>query len=140
MNRWLCLCLSGCIACFSTGCDPEPKSNSDADGRSVSTPRGISGEVPGRDESDPEKVKEPEFVREKALQAADRLLRAGQTQQGIAELQRVLLSDPTDAEVLFRMANAQATLGELAIAVELLEAIPEDHPQAGLAALGQAAD
>ena len=140
MNRWLCLCLYGCIACFSTGCDSEPKSSSDADGRSVSTPGGISGEVPGRDESDPEKVEEPEFDREKALQAADRLLRAGQTQQGIAELQRILLSDPTDAEVLFRMANAQASLGELAIAVELLEAIPEDHPQAGLAALGQAAD
>ena len=140
MNRWLCLCLYGCIACFSTGCDSEPKSSSDADGRSVSTRGGISGEVPGRDESDPEKVEEPEFDREKALQAADRLLRAGQTQQGIAELQRILLSDPTDAEVLFRMANAQASLGELAIAVELLEAIPEDHPQAGLAALGQAAD
>ncbi len=140
MNCWLCLCLYGCIACISTGCDSEPKSSSDADGRSVSTPGGISGEVPGRDESDPEKVEEPEFDREKALQAADRLLRAGQTQQGIAELQRILLSDPTDAEVLFRMANAQASLGELAIAVELLEAIPEDHPQAGLAALGQAAD
>ncbi len=140
MNRCLCLCLYGCIACFSNGCDSEPKSNSDAEGRSVSTQGGISGAVSGRDESDPEKVEEPEFDREKALQAADRLLRAGQTQQGIAELQRILLSDPTDAEVLFRMANAQASLGELAIAVELLEAIPEDHPQAGLAALGQAAD
>ncbi len=140
MNRWLCLCLYGCIACFSNGCDSGLKSNSDADGQSVSTQGGISGAVSGRDESDPEKVEEPEFDREKALQAADRLLRADQTQQGIAELQRILLSDPTDAEVLFRMANAQASLGELAIAVELLEAIPEDHPQAGLAALGQAAD
>jgi len=140
MNRWFCLCLSGCIACFSTGCDPESKSNPDADGQSVSTQRGISGVVSGRDATDPEKADEPEFDREKTLQTADGLLRAGQTQQGIAELQRILLSDPTDAEVLFRMANAQATLGELAIAVELLEAIPEDHPQAGLAALGQSAD
>jgi len=138
MNRWLCLC--GCIACLFTGCDSEPKSNSAADGQSVSTQGGITGEVSGRDESDPGKVKEPEFDRETALQAADRLLRAGQTQQGITELQRLLVSDPTDAEVLFRMANAQASLGELAIAVELLGAIPENHPQAGLAALGQAAD
>lgn len=140
MNRWLCLCLCGCIVCLFTGCDSESKPNSDADGQSVSAQGGITGEVSGRDESDPGKVKEAEFDREIALQTADRLLRAGQTQQGIAELQRILVSDPTDAEVLFRMANAQASLGELAIAVELLEAIPEDHPQAGLAALGQAAD
>ena len=80
------------------------------------------------------------FSREGALANADRLMRSGQTQQGIVELQRVLLSDPEDAEILFRLANAQARTGELAIAVELLGSIPEDHPEAGLAALGQTAD
>ena len=139
MKFWLSAFLLGGIACCSIGCqassDGDPESN-----RSVSSKAGDSLDLSERGASDPGKVQEPEFDREKTLQAADRLLRADQVQQAIAQLQRILVSDPTDAEVLFRMANAQASLGELAIAVELLGAIPEDHPQAGLAALGQAAD
>lgn len=128
------------MACFSVGCDFGAKPSSEEAEQSVSTDRGLSGEIAGSDESESLRFKEPDFDREKTLQAADILLRSGKTQQGIAELQRVLLSDPTDAEVLFRMANAQASQGELAIAVEMLGSIPEDHPEAGLAALGQAAD
>lgn len=139
-NRWLYLGLYGCLVCFSVGCDSGGKPSSEEDEQSVSTDGSISGEVSDRGESESEKVKDSDFDREKTLQAADSLLKAGQTQQGIAELQRILLSDPTDAEVLFRMANAQASQGELAIAVEMLGSIPEDHPEAGLAALGQAAD
>ncbi len=140
MNRRLYLCLCGFIACLNIGCDSGSRSGSGTDEPSVSAEGGVSEEALDRDAGVPEDFQEPEFDRERTLQSADRLMRAEQTQQAIAELQRILLLDPFDAEVLFRMANAQASLGELAIAVELLGAIPEDHPQAGLAALGQAAD
>lgn len=140
MNRWPQVCLFVCLVWAATGCDSEPVAGTDP-GDQLPLAQG-GNEVDAADlvEGDSEKAEDPEFSRESAITAADDLMRAGQTQRAISELQRVLLADPNDAEVLFRLSNVQASLGEMAIAVELLGAIPEDHPQAGLAALGQAAD
>jgi tetratricopeptide (TPR) repeat protein len=80
------------------------------------------------------------FDRKSAIESAERFMRDGRTAQAAAALQRVLLADPEDVEVLFRLANVQAAMGKLDDAVTLLESIPEDHPEAGLAALGQSAD
>ncbi len=80
------------------------------------------------------------FDRERAIVSADRLIKDGKSQEAVAQLQRVLLTDPEDAEVLFRLARVHADSGDLIAAVKLLDSIPEDHPQAGLPALGQAAD
>ena len=76
------------MACFSVGCDFGAKPSSEEAEQSVSTDRGLSGEIAGSDESESLRFKEPDFDREKTLQAADILLRSGKTQQGIAELQR----------------------------------------------------
>jgi len=142
----MCLCVG--LLWIASGCNSESTSNQDTGGQDTGG-QDTGGQAPvipdgtvadDRSDRDPATTSPPEFNRESALAEAGRLLSSGQTQQAIAELQRVLVSDPEDAEVLFRLANAQASLGELSTAVELLGAIPEDHPQAGLAALGQAAD
>lgn len=57
-----------------------------------------------------------------------------------ADLKKLLVVDPMDVEVLFRLANVMAMSGDLPKAIDLLSAIPDDHPQAGLPALGQSAD
>ena len=57
-----------------------------------------------------------------------------------SELTRLLVADPLDQEVKFRLAGIKAQSGDLPQAIELLSEIPIDHPQAGLAALGQSAD
>jgi len=140
MNRLLRMCLFGGVVWCSVGCDSSSEPELGSASQQTTDPGRSSVDAVKQGEQDSQITTETEFSRESALAAADQLMRSGQTQQAIIELQRVLLSDPGDAEVLFRMANAQASLGELAIAVEFLGAIPEDHPQAGLAALGQAAD
>ena len=140
---WLCTCLAACLLWVTAGCDSKSTSVDSIDDQASVSRGGEDGDDSDSiDQGRPDAVggSEPEFNREAALTAADRLLRSGQTEKAILELQRVLVSDPEDSEVLFRLANAQASLGELASAVELLAAIPEDHPQAGLPALGQAAD
>lgn len=55
-------------------------------------------------------------------------------------LRKILLADPNDVETLFRLANVQAAAGDLGEATSLLDSIPMDHPEAGLPAIGQAAD
>ncbi len=55
-------------------------------------------------------------------------------------LRQLLVVDPDDVEVIFRFANLEAARGNLDHAISLLDAIPEDHPEAGVAALGQGAD
>lgn len=48
--------------------------------------------------------------------------------------------DPDDVEVLFRLAGIIAGRGDLSAAVDLLDAIPTGHAEAGIPALGQSAD
>ncbi|WP_436716512.1 FG-GAP-like repeat-containing protein [Roseiconus lacunae] len=54
-------------------------------------------------------------------------------------LQTLLVHDPSDAEVLFRLATIRAEQGQLGAAIELLAGIDKDDPEAGLPALGQSA-
>ncbi len=56
------------------------------------------------------------------------------------ELRELLVTDPNDFEVLFRLAAMEAGSGNLPQAILLLDGIPEDHADAGLPALGQSAD
>ncbi len=74
------------------------------------------------------------------LDQADSLAESGDIAQATAVLRQLLIVNPRDVEVLFRLANLSAAEGNRSEAIELLEAIPEDHPDAGLPALGQAAD
>jgi len=152
MNNWLRFsCWCGLLWVVA-GCDPTPDPLSDPDSINADSANQVATESTdqsSRTQGDSESQGNPTalgseskqpFSREGALANADHLMQSGQPQQAIAELQRVLLSDPEDAEILFRLAHAQAQSGELELAVELLGSIPEDHPEAGLAALGQTAD
>ncbi len=65
---------------------------------------------------------------------------AGQFDKAEQGLRRRLALDPTDPPMLFLAARCSHGRGALDDALEYLSLIPADHPQAGLAAQGQAAD
>jgi len=72
--------------------------------------------------------------------AIQQLIQAGKFAQAAEQLRPLLAVEPTDPQCLFLMAQCSHGRGELAEAVQLLELIPSDHPEAGLPALGQSAD
>lgn len=78
--------------------------------------------------------------RETAIATAERLATQNDFAGASELLQKWLLVSPDDVEVLFRLANVRAASGRLDQAIELLDEIPEEHPEAGLPALGQSAD
>ncbi|MGB0598577.1 MAG: FG-GAP-like repeat-containing protein [Rubripirellula sp.] len=78
--------------------------------------------------------------RDAELESIGQLLASGDVTSAEAKLKSLLVRDPTDAEVIFRLAMLVANRNDLAQAIELLDAIPSDHPDAGLPALGQSAD
>ncbi len=86
------------------------------------------------------KSKPAPFNRVNELARGDALARQGDFPAAITAFQAVVLADPNDAEALFRLGNAHAATGDLSTAVEVMSAIPSDHPQAGIPALGQTAD
>jgi tetratricopeptide (TPR) repeat protein len=80
------------------------------------------------------------FDRAAELRRSDALSKKGDFTGANEALRRVLLENPDDVETLFRLANVQAAMGRLAEAITLLDSIPAEHPEAGLPAMGQAAD
>jgi len=74
------------------------------------------------------------------LAKAERSLQTGDYADAKQILQGLLIHDPSDVPTLFMMAQCQAGSGDLAAAVQTLDEIPSDHPEAGFAALGQSAD
>ena len=64
----------------------------------------------------------------------------GQLDEASRILTRLLVMRPDDVQVLFLSARLAAQQGDLEKAISLLDEIPEDHPEAGLPALGQAAE
>lgn len=88
---------------------------------------------------------EPESVetapgRESLVNASEQLIQAGKFAEAADALRRALTAAPDDIELQFRYASAVASAGDLQTAIEVLDAIPSDHPDAGLAAVGQSAD
>ena len=78
--------------------------------------------------------------RNSLIRRSDQLMRNGEFDDASKVLRELLLAQPSDVETLFRYANAVAAKGDLSEAVSILDSIPTDHPNAGLAAIGQAAD
>ncbi|MEL6106981.1 MAG: FG-GAP-like repeat-containing protein, partial [Planctomycetota bacterium] len=79
-------------------------------------------------------------TRDEVIAESETLLQRGKLEEAAGRLQTLLVLDPEDVEVVFRLANIRAQRGDLAGGVELLESIPVDHPDAGFPALGQSAD
>lgn len=74
------------------------------------------------------------------LSLAENLANKGNYNAAAEVLRQLLLSDADDVEAIFSLATYEAADGKLAEAIDLLEMIPQDHPEAGIPALGQAAD
>lgn len=74
------------------------------------------------------------------LQEAERLAETQRYAESANLLRQLLLANPNDTEVIFRIANVTALLGDLESAIEFLDSISPDDLEAGLPALGQSAD
>ncbi|MEM8668786.1 MAG: FG-GAP-like repeat-containing protein [Planctomycetota bacterium] len=81
-----------------------------------------------------------ELSRDQQLDRADQLVESEQWDSASNLLREMLLVDPQDVEVLFRLANVSAATGKLSEGIEFLDLIPSDDLEAGLPALGQSAD
>ena len=75
-----------------------------------------------------------------SIETANELIDSGKLDEASSVLTKLLVMRPDDAQVLFLSARLAAQQGDLSSAVTLLSEIPEDHPEAGLPALGQAAE
>jgi len=93
-----------------------------------------------KDQSSEQRFDEGRSERDRLIASAERQLEAGHLAESEKLLKSALVSNPTDAEVIFRLATTIAMSGRLSNAIELMEAIPANHPDAGLPALGQTAD
>ncbi|OYP37966.1 FG-GAP-like repeat-containing protein [Rhodopirellula sp. MGV] len=78
--------------------------------------------------------------REETIALAERAAHDGDLVTAETELKRLLVRDPDDAEIVFRLAAFYADQNKLSLAIDMLSKIPSGHPDAGLPALGQAAD
>ena len=78
--------------------------------------------------------------REASIAKVEVLLAAEQFEEAASRLKALLVRDPNDFEVVFRLATVTGQLGNLEAAIDLLGTIPADHPQAGFPAVGQSAD
>nr|WP_161501348.1 FG-GAP-like repeat-containing protein [Rhodopirellula sp. SM50] len=115
------------------GCGSSPESDERANQESAPSPPPTAAP----DRSPKQNAPAP---RESQLDQADQLTEAGQLDEATVVLKRLLVADPEDVEVIYRLALVKANEDDLPAAIEFLESIPEDHPEAGLPALGQAAD
>ncbi len=118
----------------TTGCGTKSTTKKPGNDPPASTPK----TQPADGQTDNAK---PEILdRDAVIAKADELAGQQDFSAASAELRKLLLVNPQDVEVLFRVAGIEAQAGKLAEAVDLLDEIPADHPEAGLPALGQSAD
>ena len=95
-----------------------------------------SSAVPNSDEQRP--AERP--AEDSDFDSARAQLAAGQIDAAARHIRDHLLSHPGDIAGLFLAGEIEAARGRYQDAVKLLDEIPRDHPEAGLAALGQSAD
>lgn len=100
-------------------------------------------EMPPRDDADSAVVPVGDLAdssRSELIEYSESRAELGDLESASSALQIALLRDPADVEILFRLAGLRASVGEFSEAIDLLDGIPMNHPEAGLAALGQKAD
>lgn len=133
MHRWTSIV--ALIIVFATGCGGKEES-------SVVQPQNRVPSKPAPQK--PPAVAEPEPPappdRDQVISQSEKMIEQGRFDRAAAELRSLLVVDPTDVEVVFRLASLTAQQGDLAGGIELLDSIPVDHPEAGFPALGQSAD
>lgn len=129
--------LVSCCWFISSGCDR----SADAPKEAVDNPATPTATPTAKLETaQAEPPPAPTLDRDQKMKRAMALIRDGKIDEATAGLRELLIADPNDAEVLFRMAHLKADTGDYRSAIEMLGSIPVEHPEAGLPALGQAAD
>lgn len=128
---------------LAAGCEQ----TNDTDGTAIQRPReenlDTAGKVP---RTQPETTGSPTSAipsaldRDAELATAQQLISKQQFDAAAKHLQNVLFADPSDARALFLLAGVRHAQGDFDQAVDLLGEIPADHADAGLPAIGQAAD
>ena len=130
-----------CVVGVFVGCDSDGKSRSDPLGDFDSATSMIGSEDSKRERAGTNESpsgSQP-FDAQQEINRAMQFSKQGRHTDAASSLQKVLLADPTNVEVLFRLALTKAELADFESAVELLDSIPEES-EAGLAAIGQSAD
>ena len=142
MNRWLlALAFSATPVFLGLGCSPREQDRKLSDNPPVNASADLNGMAPDDPTEKLGNVDDiPTLERDETLDEVSRLAAAGKFESALPLLQQLLLIDPNDAAVLFQMGIMHAGCGELAEAIDCLAGIPENHPEAGIPALGQAAD
>lgn len=138
MNRWLLSIVFFAPPIFlGLGCTQRAQQSDASDPAEA----GSAGVVTADPKGKPETANStPSLNREEILEEVSRLAAAGEFKSALPLLQQLLLMNPSDVAVLFQTGIMHAGCGELAEAIDCLAGIPEDHPEAGIPALGQAAD
>ena len=126
------IALSGC------GSDKDKSTAPAIDVATQTPPKSVEKSDAG--DSPKPQTSEPTFDRPTIVAQSRDFAEKGDYQQAAAGLEKLLVADPDDLEVLFQLAVIKSRSGDLQAAVSLLSNIPEDHPQAGLPSLGQTAD
>lgn len=134
--------LSGCGSDRRASPDPPPREDSQVASIPIESIESESPtEPPSGDQANSTQTSEQSTSsRVDIMEEAQRLASRGEFESALTRLRGLVVADPEDAEAIFMMANVEAARGQLDEAVELLESIPADHPDAGLPALGQSAD
>ena len=128
------------------GCGSDRKTNNEQAGSSETSPavpedrdkprEPAQSDAAGNDaDEEPTPKSRPELLAE-----INRQINAQQYDVAKSGLRELLLRDPQDYESLVRLANLHATERDYETAIDLVAAVPVDHPDAGLPALGLSAD
>lgn len=129
---WLCL---GCSTLVLCGCFRKEETGSRGAG-ATSAPTGSSSVVAP---SAAEAVVDRRDEIASLVHSAETAIQSGDMQTARRHLQSVLIQDANHAQASFLSAMVAAGAGDLGSAIEILKNIPTDHPEFGIAALGQTA-
>ncbi len=133
------------VGCFSglllfTGCDATTESEQ-VDHQAVRSETRLDsiGDDSTQPSHGPGQTASSSAMKTQLLNDAHQLSVNGNPAEAVKILTELLLKDESDVEVIFHLANATAATGKLSDAVLILDNVPQEHPQAGLPALGQSA-
>ncbi|MCA9137025.1 MAG: VCBS repeat-containing protein [Planctomycetales bacterium] len=129
------LALSMFVGC---GQNVPTKQNADSNIETAQTPS--TGETQSPKSVETQTKTTPGLNRDEEISLAEQLEQQGDIRGAESKLRALMLIDPQDNEIIFRLAHLAASRNDLSAAIELLESISVDHPDAGLPALGQSAD
>ncbi|MAI30809.1 MAG: RNA-binding protein [Rhodopirellula sp.] len=135
-----------CLVLIFLGCEPSVESTTDREGERSRPDRMKDASDDGMapvgklDTGEDSAFNREAMDREASIADVENLLGKGQLEEAASRLRALLVKDPNDVEVIFRLATVTGNLGNLEAAIDLLGAIPADHPQAGFPAVGQSAD